>query len=371
MPRPVRRLRTCTPGLLAALWRRRLPLLFAASLLAAGPGSAADTAPPIRLRVAGGLAELGQYVRHEHPFWSQRVPEITGGRVRAEITPFDRSGIRGQEMLQLVRLGVVPFGNVLLSLAAADDPELSGIDLPVLNPDVASLRRNAALWRPHLAALLRDRYGVELLAMYTYPAQVVFCRRPFSGLSDLAGRRVRASSVGQSELVSGLGAVPVVIPFAETVGAMRSGVVECAITAAMSGNAVGLHEATSHLSRLAIGWGVSVFAANRAAWLALPAEVRTQLADGLRQLEGEIWRDAEVETEKGLACNAGLATCIGGQRGRMTVVEERDQDEARRAQLLREVVLPSWVRRCGAGCAESWNRTVAPTLGLWARQETR
>jgi TRAP-type C4-dicarboxylate transport system substrate-binding protein len=367
MTRPVRRLRTSPLGFFAALpWR--LPLLVAASLLAAGPGSAADTAAPIRLRVAGGLAELGQYVRHEHPFWNKRVPELTGGRVQAEITPFDRSGIRGQEILQLVRLGVVPFGNVLLSLAASDDPELNGIDLPVLNPDVAALRRNAALWRPHLAALLRDRYGVELLAVYTYPAQVVFCRRPFSGLSDLAGRRVRASSVGQSELMSGLGAVPVVIPFAETVGAMRSGVVECAITAAMSGNAVGLHEATSHLSRLAVGWGVSVFAANRAAWLALPDEVRAGLGDGLRQLESDIWRDAEVETEKGLACNAGLDACADGRRGRMTVVEARDQDEAHRARLLREVVLPSWVRRCGAGCAEAWNRTVAPTLGLWARE---
>ncbi len=348
----------------------RLLAAAAAVLLAAGPSAAAADAEqaPIRLKVAGGLAELGQYVRHEQPFWSRRVPELTRGRVRAEIAPFDRSGIRGQEVLQLVRLGVVPLGNVLLSLAAADDPELNGIDLPVLNPDVESLRRTAALWRPHLAELLRERYGVELLAIYTYPAQVMFCRRPFSGLSDLAGRRVRASSVGQSELMAALDAVPVVIPFAETLGALRSGVVECAITAAMSGNAVGLHEATSHLSRLAIGWGVSVFAANRAAWLALPDDTRERLGEGLRQLEGEIWRSAEVETENGLACNAGLDACVDGRRGRMTVVQERGEDEALRARLLREVVLPSWVRRCGAGCAASWNRHIAPALGIRAKE---
>jgi TRAP-type C4-dicarboxylate transport system substrate-binding protein len=345
-------------------------LLAGALLLATGPKGAdagdAPTPTPIKLRVAGGLADLGQYVRHEQPFWSQRVPEITGGRVRAEIAPFDRSGIRGQEMLQLIRLGVVPFGNVLLSLAAADDPELNGVDLPLLNPDVAGLRRSAALWRPRLKDMLRERYGVELLAVYTYPAQVVFCRRPFSGLSDLAGRRVRVSSVGQSEVAAALGAAPVVIPFAETLGALRSGVVECAVTAAMSGNAVGLHEVTSHLSRLAVGWGVSVFAANRSAWLALPEEVRTRLGEGLRELEGEIWRSAEVETEHGLACNTGSEACADGRRGRMAVVEERREDEALRARLLREVVLPSWVRRCGGGCAETWNRHVAPALDLWA-----
>ena len=345
-----------------------LCLTLAAFALAA-PAPAADEPRPIRLRVAGGLADLGQYVRHEQPFWTQRVPDLTVGRVRAEIIPFDRAGIRGQEMLQLVRLGVVPFGNVLLSLAAADDPELNGIDLPVLNPDVATLRRNTALWRPRLSNLLRERYGVELLAVYTYPAQVVFCRRPFSGLADLAGRRIRTSSVGQSELMSGLGALPVVIPFAETLGALRTGMVECAVTAAMSGNAVGLSEATSHLSRLAVGWGVSVFVANRATWLALPDDVRTPLREGLGKLEGEIWTSAEIETENGLACNSGAATCLDGRRGHMTVVEERDEDEDVRKRLLREVVVPAWVERCGAECAENWNKYVAPALGLWAGEE--
>lgn len=325
--------------------------------------------PPIRLKVVGGLADLSQYLRHEQPFWVQQVPEITGGRVRAEIAPFDRSGIRGQEMLQLMRLGVVSFGTVLVALAAADEPELNGLDLPVLNPDIAALRRVTELWRPRLTTLLRERYGVELLAIYTYPAQVVFCRNPFSGLADLAGRRVRTSSVGQSELVAGLGATPVVIPFAETTAAIRSGVVECAITAALSGNAVGLHETTSHLSRLAVSWGVSLFGANAASWAALPEEVRASLQAGLLRLQEEVWQAAERATEEGLACNAGRPGCTEGRRGRMTLVEERWQDEARRLQLLREVVLPGWVQRCGPDCATDWNRFVAPSLGLWVEAE--
>ena len=100
----------------------------------------------LELDVVGGLAGVQQYERHEAPFWKQRVPEITAGRVHAQIVPFDRSGIRGQEMLQLLRLGVVSFGNVLLGLAAADEPELNAIDLPLLSPDMPALRRTTA-WR--------------------------------------------------------------------------------------------------------------------------------------------------------------------------------------------------------------------------------
>ena len=327
----------------------------------------AGTQEPIRLRIVGGLATLSQYVDFEAPFWTEKVPQITGGRVRADISPFDRAGIRGQEMLQLMRLGVVPFGYVLLGLAAADEPILNVLDLPVMNADIATLRRTIELGRPGLAALLRERYNVELLAIFTYPAQVMFCRRPFSGLSDLAGRRIRTSSVGQSELVSALGGVPVLIPLAETVQAIRNGVVECAITGTLSGNAIGLHEVTSHVSRLSISWGVSFFGANMSAWMALPPEVRTQLSAGLRTLERDVWVAAEQQTDDGLACLAGRPNCRGGRPGRMNVVEERWQDESRRLQLLSETILPGWLQRCGAECSEVWNRDIAPTLGLWAR----
>jgi hypothetical protein len=53
----------------------------------------------------------------------------------------------------------------------------------------------------------------------------------------------------------------------------------------------------------------------------------------------------------------------------MIVIEERWQDEARRLQLLRDVVLPGWVQRCGPDCAATWNRFIAPSLGLWTRAE--
>lgn len=349
-------------------------LLAALALLLLGTalpwqGRAQGSGEPIRLRVVGGLANLSQYVDFEAPFWTTRVPQLTNGRIRPDIAPFDRSGIRGQEMLQLMRLGVVPFGYVLLGLAAAEEPLLNVLDLPVMNTDMAALRRTVDLGRPGLAQLLRDRYNVELLAIFTYPAQVMFCRRPFSGLSDLAGRRIRTSSVGQSELVSALGGVPVVIPLAETVQAIRGGVVECAITGTLSGNAIGLHEVTSHVSRLAITWGVSFFGANVAAWQALPVDLREKLRDGLRQLEREVWEGADQQTEEGLACLAGRPGCRGGKPGRMTVVEERWQDESRRLQLLNETILPGWIQRCGPECTTIWNRDMAPTLGLWARTE--
>lgn len=336
-------------------------------LCAALPLAAQDA--PIRLRVVGGLADVSQYVRYEEPFWRRRITELTDGRVVAEIAPFDRSGIRGQEMLQLIRLGVVPFGTALLAIVATEEPEFNAVDLPALSPDMQTLRQTLNAYRPHLEQVLRERYQIELLGVYTYPAQVVFCTRPFAGLSDLSGRRIRTSSVGQSEMVQALGATPVVTPFAEMVQAIRSGVVECAITGTLSGHAVGLHEVTSHVHSMAITWGISIFGANATAWAALPEDIQGIIRRGIAELEPEIWAAADRETGEGLACNAGLPACTSTRRGNMTIVPVSSADDERRRRLLTDVVLPRWVSRCGLDCVEAWNRHLAPVFGIQARPE--
>jgi TRAP-type C4-dicarboxylate transport system substrate-binding protein len=346
----------------AAASRSGVRALFAALLLLAGPA----LADPIRIKVVGGLAEVSQFVRYEEPFWRQRIGEITGGRLQAEIVASDRAGFRSAEMLQLMRLGVVTFGTALLAVVSTEEPEFNAIDLPILNPDMPRLRRSVALYRPYLEDILRDRYAIQLLAIYTYPAQVTWCTRPFASLADLAGRRVRTSSVGQADLMQALGATAVTTTFAEIVPSIRSGVVQCAITGTLSGNAIGLHEVTTHVHALAINWGVSVFGANVNAWNSLPTDIREAIRTGLQQLEREIWEGAEFETGDGLACNQGLPTCQGGRRGRMTVVPVGPADEARRPALLVDAVLPRWVERCGPDCAEAWNSRLAPALGIRA-----
>ncbi|WP_421996169.1 TRAP transporter substrate-binding protein [Roseococcus sp.] len=327
----------------------------------------AATSEPIRIKVIGGLAGVSQYLRYEAPFWQQQLGQITQGRLVADIEPSDRSGIRPAEMLHLMRLGVVPFGTLLLATSAADEPELAGADLPVLNPDMARLRENTRSYRPRIVRNLAENYDIEVLAIYAYPAQVLFCTRPFTSLSDLGGRRIRTSSVGQADVVTSLGAISVVIPFNETVNALRNGQVECAITGSLSGNAIGLAEVTGYVHRMALTWGLSVFGAHRPSWNSLPADLREALRKGIGELEAQIWDTAEQETQEGFACNAGLPDCRNGRPGRMQIVPVTEEDERRRRVLLRDVVLPNWLERCGPGCADAWDEALAPTTGIPAR----
>ena len=352
----------------ALRWRSSAAAAVTTCLLQAGLCAAQVPALPAQhLRIVGGLAGVNQYVLYEEPFWTRELARLSGGRASAEIVPFDRAGIRGQEMLRLVQLGVVPFGTAILNLSAVDDAELAMPDLAGLNPDMAALRRSIGAFRPYLKKVLRERYGSELLALYAYPAQVTFCAKPLNSLADLSGRRIRISSATQSDWVVALGAIPVQTAFADVVPNLRSGSIDCAITGTMSGNAIGLHEVTSHIQTTAVNWGIAAFVANGAAWAALPKDIQDLLQRELPKLEQAIWTDAETETRDGIACNTGAAPCAGGRKGRMIEVRPSADDAAKAREILVKHVLPAWLKRCGPPCAQTWKQTMAPATGVQLR----
>ncbi len=334
-------------------------------VLCAMPAAAQISAPVVyKLRVVGGLAGLSQFTRWEEPFWTQELSRLSAGKFSADIVPFDRAGVPGSEMLHLLQLGVVPFGTTLLSSLPLQFLQYTAPDLAGLNPDIASLKTSVSVFRPYLEKALRDQQGIEMLAIYTYPAQVLFCKKSFAALADLSGRRVRVSSVGQADFLAAVGAVPVTMAFNELVGNLQSGNVECAVTGTMSGNTLGLHAMTSHLYAMPLTWGLAIFAANRAAWEALPPDLRALLRRELPKLEASIWAESERDTAEGMACNTGQSTCKAGRRGNMVQVPVSALDERRRQEIFATTVLPRWLKRCGARCAEIWNQTIGPARNI-------
>ncbi|MGJ7578879.1 TRAP transporter substrate-binding protein [Variovorax sp. RHLX14] len=319
----------------------------------------------LRLRIVGGLANVSQYLRHEEPFWTQTLGRLSAGRYTAGIVPFDRAGVPGQDMLTLIRLGVVPFGTALLGLVAGQYPELSAPDLAALSPDVATLRKVVDAFRPALASAMRERHGAELLAVYMYPAQVVFCREPLRGLTDLSGRRTRVSSSTQSDFVVSVGGIPVLMPFSEVTASIRSGSTDCAITGATSGKAIGLPAVTKTIYTLPVSWGVAVFGANLDVWRSLPEDLRALLLKEMPKLEAAIWEEAERESDFARPCNA-TTTCAPGSLEALAVVRPSQADQLLRKRIFERQVLPGWVERCGPDCTKLWDTTIGPVVGIKA-----
>ena len=100
----------------------------------------AQELPRTQLKVVGGLSNLTAYKDFEQPFWTKTIPELSKGRVTAEIQGFNQMGLKGPELMRLIGQGVIEFGTATLSYFASDNPINEAIDLPGLAPDVKTAR---------------------------------------------------------------------------------------------------------------------------------------------------------------------------------------------------------------------------------------
>lgn len=336
--------------------------LLALLLLAGFPARGQDL-PSVHLKVVGGLGATIQFKNFEEPFWDKQLAEKSGGRITAEVTPWDQFGIKGNELLQFTRLGAIVISTVSLSQIASEDPEAAAVDFAGLNPDIPTLRRSIKAYLPTLRDVYRTRYGLELLAVWSYPAQVIFCNRPIDGLADLKGVKVRVASAMHSDFVEGLGGVGITIPFDGLMDGLKKHVVDCAITGAMSGYRLGLYNATTHIDPATVSWGPYVLFANHAAWQRFEPSVRAFLTAQIDDLGDRLWDAADHETQEGIACLTGGA-CGAGPAAHMTLAPTGEADSKLMRKSFLDVVSPRWAQRCGAKCVSNWNLTVGREFNL-------
>ncbi len=336
-----------------------------AGLFAAGAAGAQDL-PKTSLKVVGAWGNLLQYKEFEKPFWTKEITEKSNGAITAEITPFNEMGLKGAEIFRLMRNGVIDFGSTVLGYVAADDARNEAVDLAGLAPDIETARKVSDAYKPVYDKFYGERFGIKVLGIWPYSAQVLFCNGAINGLSDLKGKKVRTGNRTLAEFVEAFGGTGVTLSFNEVVPALQNGVVDCAITGSLSGNTAKWNEVATHLYALPLGWSHVMHAVNLKRWNSLDPKVRTFLEKEIAGLEDRIWKAAAEETTQGYLCNAGKDGCTMGTKAKMTVVPVSDADRALLAKQLTEVVLPKWAARCQGDCVENWNTTVGKAVGLTA-----
>jgi len=197
---------------------------------------------------------------------------------------------------------------------------------------------------------------------------VLFCRDPVTSLADLKGRRVRTPGGSQNDFIQSIGGQPVAIGFPEVYSALERGVVDCAVTGTATGNGARWYEVTRHLYTLPIQWGVAAYAVNLAWWNRLDPAVRDFLQATMNEVEEAQWKLGAELTEDGIQCNSGNAAgCKIGHvvtNRPMTITRETPADVALLREAMQKVVLPAFVKRCGARCGEIYNQIVSPISGI-------
>ncbi len=333
-----------------------------AALLATGT-TVAQELPKTTFNVVGSIGTLSMYVDREKPFWTETIPEKSNKAITVQVKPFTELGFKGGEIFRLVSKGTLQAATTVLAYNSGEVPTNEAADLVGLVGSVKQLHEVADAFRPTYAEFLEKEHGIKLLGFGTYQAQVIYCRDEFKSIADLKGRKVRASGASQQAFVDFLGGSPITIAFAEVQPALANGVVDCAITGALSGYKAKWHESARFISPMPITFGLAAHMANLKWWNSLDPAVQTFLEKNVADLENSIFELAATETATGLACNT-TGPCSEGEPAGMTLVEVTDADEVLRKEALTSVILPAFADRCGAACTKSWNDTIGKFMNL-------
>ncbi|MGY8862524.1 MAG: TRAP transporter substrate-binding protein [Pseudomonadales bacterium] len=333
-------------------------LLMVASAAAWGQGTAI-------IKAVGTWGNLTNYQKHEGPFWNQHIADASGGEIIGEIKPQTALGLKGFEIMRLVKNGVFDFAFGLPGYVAADNAIFEGADLSALSQDIATLKLVSDAYRPTLDRAFKNIYNAKLVMLYPFPSQTLWCNTPVTKIGDLKGKSIRVYSTSLGDFVEGAGGTSVVVPFLEVSAALTNGVLDCAITGTMSAYTGKWYKVASHAFTLRVGWGLAFGAFNLDKWNALSKAQQSLLEFELSELNERMWKETATEDDIAIECLTG-SRCSLGELGGMVLAKPSKADFKKRDTIAQDVILSRWAARCGPECTSNWNATVGKVLGLKA-----
>ena len=343
-----------------------LKTLLAATALAFTASTVGAADKPVSINAVGTWGSLTNYQNHEGPFWNDHISKITNGSIVGDIKPQTELGLKGFEIMRLVKNGVFDFAFGLPGYVAAENAVFEGGDLSSVTQDIDTQRKVAEAYFPILAKAFEEIYDAKLMTLYPFPSQTLWCNTPVSGLADLKGKKIRVYSTTLGDFVEGVGATSVTVPFAEVIPALEKGVVDCGITGTMSAYKAKWQQVSTHAYTLRVGWGLAFGAMNLKKWNKLSENQQAVLTKEIDGLTDRIWASTALEDDVAIACITGQK-CDIGEPGALKLVEPTKEDLATRDKIATDVILARWAERCGADCAADWNKTVGAILGLEAK----
>ena len=342
-------------------------VLVSSAMLLAAPAGAEDFGKH-EFKVIGNWTNAPHYKNSEVPFWNETLPARTGGALTAQLAPLDELGLKGFDVGRLLKLGLFDFVHAGFTYVAGDNSTFEGVDLAGSIQNWEHARASVEAYRPILEEQIDETFDAKLLAIYSEPTQVFYCRVPISGVDDIAGKEVRVYNRALSDLVEGMGGIPTTIDFAEVVPALQRGVVDCAVTGTLSGYTANWYEVATHLFTLHAAQGSSLFlAVSNATWNKLTPDAQRVMLEEVAKFEEKAWAFGQAADQEGIDCNTGNGPCSFGPAKEMTLVTPSDADLEKLKTIVEDNVLAGWVDRCGTDCAENWNATAGQVLGLTAK----
>ncbi|MBI3325678.1 MAG: TRAP transporter substrate-binding protein DctP [Nitrospinae bacterium] len=310
--------------------------------------------PQWKLKLMGINRTLDPWKLYEE--WAHTVEKRTEGQVKFEFTSLPELGLGGAELIRVIKTGVVDVQETYGGYVAGELPLLEILEMPGIFPDPQTAKKAILAWKPTEAKILEERANAVLLAMAVYPDQAFFSKRAVRKLEDFKGLKTRVHSVALSDLVAGLGGVPLTVAFAEVYTALERGTLDAAISGTKPGYGLRWYEVSKYLVGPISMRPHVALAMNKTTWNKLPKDIQAIMkAEAESIVEAKSFVAIEEWNKEGIDKSV--------EKG-MEHLAFSPEVQAAIKEVLRTKVVPAWVKRAGGKpAAELFNQIIAPLVG--------
>jgi len=215
--------------------------------------------------------------------FAEDITKASGGRL--EITHYAAGELpyRSADVIRAVATNQVQMGQVGVGLAAGDAPELDVFSVPFLCTSYAGFAAATQAIGDIPDRILHDKFGVRVVMNWPIPGQHIWSARKIDTIAAIQGKKIRTWNPLQVDMLQILGGNAVALDPAEVIPALQRGVVDGAITSALSANDWKAYDIVKNGFMLNFTLAHQLTLVNAQALAALPADLRQLVEDKSRE----------------------------------------------------------------------------------------
>lgn len=253
--------------------------------------------------------------------FKELAEQRTGGKVQVQVYPNSQL-YKDKEELEALQLGAVQMlAPSLAKFGPLGVKEFEVFDLPFILPGKEALRR---VTDGPVGKSLLDKLGskgITGLAYWDNGFKIMSANQPLKVPADFRGlkMRIQSSKVLDAQMRA-LGSLPQVMAFSEVYQALQTGVVDGTENPPSNMYTQKMHEVQKHATLSNHGYLGYAVIVNKRFWDGLPADVRSQLEDAMK--DATVYANDIAQAENDAALDAMKAS--GKTEFHTLTTEERD-----------------------------------------------
>ncbi len=273
---------------------RTLTLALIAILAAtiAAPSQAQTT---LRMAILGGVSQSGY--GEAMLGVPEAIAKATNGKVKVEI--FD-SLIPPTQLANALRDGRIDMIGGVHPYLTGEEARFGIGHLPGLLTTMEEYKLVLDAYMGDLIAeAWKTRYNGHVVAHGLWYENPHFSNKPLAKLADFKGMKIRTHNAEAAQMLTLVGAHPTQIAASEMTGALQRGVIDALSTEWGSAISLNVQDGAKYMAvwnfSVNLGWSV-VF--SNAVWDKLPADVKTQVATGMKAFQEERFANYRANSAK-------------------------------------------------------------------------